>query len=101
MTYAIAKIYFLGSDDVNYQGLMLKEVESAKLWQEAVQKVVEQEFEENRYMTIYHSDNCGTIFNTVEQVMKTLSFVEIEKKTYEEISSIVGKNFGHMPWFVQ
>lgn len=100
MIYAIAQISFLGNDDIDFEGYVLKEVSSIQSWEEHMRQAVEQEME-NGGLTIYHSDNDGTPFETVQDVMDTISIDEIDKNTFDVLRHTLGHSYGLIASFMR
>lgn len=101
MKYGFVEIYFLGNDDVNFQGFKFQPVDNLENWQQVIKENLEQEFLENRYLTIYHSDNDGTPFSSVDEVMDTLEFKELTKEEFEMLDKLFPQHeYGHTPYFL-
>lgn len=94
MIYAMAKIDFMGNDDVNFCGFVIKQVPSVQDWENDMRELLENDFEEDRYITIYHSDNDGTPFDSVDEVMNVIKICEIDKNTFDILMKTLGHQYG-------
>jgi hypothetical protein len=100
MEYVMAEINFSGNDDVNFQGFKLACVESLEDWQNQIKAKVEERFEENGYVEIYHSDNDSTPFDSAEELINTVTLKKITKAEFEAVSSVVGQSYGNTEDFM-
>jgi hypothetical protein len=92
MEYAIAKVYFLGNDDVNFQGFTARKVESLKDWKAQIKEAMKAEIESEGYIEISNSDNCATPFDSVEELMNTITFKKITEEEFNTLKNLLGGN---------
>jgi hypothetical protein len=106
MEYAMVKIYFLGSDDVNFQGFMVTQVESKKDLEKQVLANLTSEFEQGSgWLEISHSDNNQTTFDTIDEVWNTLTFKKVTEDEFKTLSKFLANDrpvvkYGHVPSFL-
>lgn len=82
MEYILLNINFVGSDDAPIDGFIAREVESEKEWLKQIKSSIKEEFKENDYLEIYHSDNCSTPMESVEEVLSMFSMKKITQEQF-------------------
>lgn len=101
MELVLAKINFSGSDDVNYEGYVVREVNSLKDWKDQVKASITNRFEEgNGFLEVYHSDNDQTTFESVEELFDKITFRKITTEQYKALDELSLTQFGHVDDFL-
>jgi hypothetical protein len=92
MEYVMAKVSFLGSDDVNFKGFTAMKVDSLENWKKSVEECVAEVIEEEGHIKVYHSDNCATYFESAEEILRSIKFQKITEDEFKVLSKLLGGN---------
>jgi hypothetical protein len=101
MEYVLLNVNFSGNDDAQVEGFIAREVESQKEWQKQIKQAVKEELKDgDGFLEIYHSDNCSTPFESVEEVLGTFTMKTITKEEFLVLSNLFGSSdnvvsYGH------
>lgn len=105
MEYVLLNVDFTGNDDAHVEGFQAREVVSEKEWLKQIKSALKEEFKDDGYITIYHSDNDGTPFDSVEEVLSIISTKVITKEEFLMLERLFGSyqnvvSFGHSDSFL-
>jgi hypothetical protein len=92
MEYVMAKVSFLGSDDVNFKGFTAMKVDSLENWKKSTEECVREVIEEECHIKVYHSDNCATYFDSAEEILNSIKFQKITEDEFKTLSKLLGGN---------
>lgn len=92
MEYVMAKVSFLGSDDVNFKGFTAMKVDSLESWQKNTENFAKEIIEEDGHIKVYHSDNCATYFDSAEEILRSIKFSKITEDEFKTLSRLLGGN---------
>lgn len=105
MEYVLLNVDFTGNDDAHVEGFQAREVVSEKEWLKQIKATLKEEFKNDGYMTIYHSDNDGTPFDSVDEVLSIISTQVITKEEFLTLEKLFGSynnvvSYGHSDDFL-
>jgi hypothetical protein len=100
--FAMIKIDFVGNDDFHFQGFKIGQTSSVQATLDVIRENLEQAFEdEDGIIEIYHSDNDQTPFESLEEVMDTLSVEEITEAEFNTLKKFIGEEYGKTTSFME